>query len=225
MCSNHEQIVFYHKEKKLFLCSNKTVYIPKLNILVLTDLHLGKTSHLRKNAIPIPSFSKNKDLETLQTILSCKKKYKVIFLGDIFHSEINAEWYAFKKILKLNSHHVYHLVEGNHDVLHRYEYKSANIYVHKNYLAIEDFLFSHEPIKDLNHQFLNICGHIHPGCLLIDKAKNTIKLSCFYYQDNCLILPAFGILTGLKILPKPKNGKVFPIFRNKIYELNFEKIH
>jgi len=102
---------------------------------------------------------------------------------------------------------------------------SANIYVHKNYLAIEDFLFSHEPIKDLNHQFLNICGHIHPGCLLIDKAKNTIKLSCFYYQDNCLILPAFGILTGLKILPKPKNGKVFPIFRNKIYELNFEKIH
>ncbi|MFQ3574873.1 MAG: ligase-associated DNA damage response endonuclease PdeM [Cytophagales bacterium] len=207
---------FYFNKRKITLFGNKTLLIPDFNVLVISDLHIGKATHFRKNGIAIPSISKNKDLLALDNILSGIDSSKVIFLGDLFHSEHNAEWVEMESVIKRNNQHQYILVEGNHDVLHRYEYESASIECFENYLKIEEVIFSHDSIMEIDNELLNISGHVHPGFLLTGKARNKVNLPCFYSDKNHLIMPAFGSLTGLKTLPFPKQGKVFPIYEGKI---------
>lgn len=216
-----EPITFHHNNTELLLNSNKTITVPDSNLLIIADLHLGKTTHFRKNGIPIPSLSKNKDLEKLDELLKQTPACNVVFLGDLFHSEHNSEWAQMEKILIMNPLHTYHLVEGNHDILHRYEYENAGIQWHESHLIVGDLLLSHEPMMEIENRFLNICGHIHPGYLLSGRARTHLRLPCFYNDGKHLLMPAFGELTGLKLMPPPQKGKVFPIGDGKIFELSF----
>ncbi len=81
----------------------------------------------------------------------------------------------------------------------------------------DDFIFSHHPLT--GNKKLNICGHIHPGLILVGTAKQSIKLSCFYLSETHLILPAFGNLTGLQLLEQEENSKYYLIANKKVIEL------
>jgi metallophosphoesterase superfamily enzyme len=48
------------------------------------------------------------------------------------------------------------------------------------------------------------------------KARQQIKLPCFWQKDNALIMPAFGSLTGLKRIKPGKGDKVFLVSEGRI---------
>jgi metallophosphoesterase superfamily enzyme len=83
----------------------------------------------------------------------------------------------------------------------------------------EHLVFTHEPMTDIQEKSLNIVGHIHPGVLVKTKGRQSYRLPCFYHQGQCLILPAFGQLTGLHILKKTADTSIYPVLLDEVIAL------
>lgn len=198
-----------------YLLPQKAIFRPLKKELLISDIHLGKATHFRKNGIPMPAESQIKDLKSLEFLLRYWKPETVIILGDLFHSNFNKEWWWFKAFLKEYCAVNFVLVKGNHDILKNEVYEGTNLKTIK-VIEEEDFIFSHEPINDSKK--INFCGHIHPGIQISGIAKQSIKLPCFYFDNNQFILPAFGHLTGLYILPKKENAVYYLISNNTIFK-------
>ncbi len=66
-------------------------------MLLLSDLHFGKTGHFRKEGIAVPQAIYKEDLQRLVTQIQFFKPQQVVVIGDMFHSHANKELDLFKK--------------------------------------------------------------------------------------------------------------------------------
>ncbi len=203
-------------DEPFYLLPQKAIYRPDKKQLIFSDIHLGKASHFRKNGIPMPGQSHLKDIDTLHYLLNTWKPETVLILGDLFHSIYNREWLWFKSFMIEYPDVEFILVEGNHDILKDSIYNSTNLF-RTDLIEEVNFIFTHHPLKDTDK--LNVCGHIHPGIFLAGRAKQNIKLPCFYVGKTHLILPAFGHLTGLQLLEKEENVQYFLIANRQVISL------
>ncbi|SFU68685.1 putative phosphoesterase [Pustulibacterium marinum] len=162
------------------------------NILLIADVHLGKTIHFRKHGIALPEASLYKNYENLDEVIEYFNPEQIYFLGDLFHSVHNREWYLFEEWVANQSAQIT-LIAGNHDIISDHYFEALGIEV-LDELITDDFYFTHHPTTE--PELFNICGHVHPGVKLKGPAKQTIKLSCFAQFEEQLILPAFGDFTG-----------------------------
>jgi metallophosphoesterase superfamily enzyme len=188
-------------------------YLPALDWLVVSDLHLEKGSYLRSYGNPLPSVDSVATLKRLQHIISDYNPARVISLGDSFHdkhsmSRMTAE---DKNLLCdiINSVPHWDWVEGNHDpdLPDGIPGNPCHEIVHSN------VVFRHEPeiyepesseteshekelsTKDDVKAKAQIIGHYHP------KMRKTISRwrfsgKCFVVTDDFFIMPAFGQFTG-----------------------------
>jgi uncharacterized protein len=205
------------KNEKFFLLFHKALYRPSKKQLILSDLHLGKVSHFRKQGIPLPPQSHLKDLDKLNFLLVIWKPRTVLILGDLFHSNYNREWLWFKSLLMEYPEIEFILVQGNHDVLDPAEYQLPNLF-NADEIEEEDFVFSHAPLPEPGNK-LNFCGHLHPGIRLTGIARQSITLPCFYNNHRHFILPAFGNLTGLNIIDRDAGADVYPVTHETVVKL------
>lgn len=204
------------QQTELILLKEKAVYCPSHKALFIADLHFGKAAHFRKSGVPIPEPIHNADLYNLQALISVFSPSTIYFLGDLFHSDWNGQWEVLNDFLKQFTEVTFHLVLGNHDILDERAYRNSAFEVHKGCLELGELLLSHEPLEEIPMGKLNLCGHIHPGIRLVGKARQSIRLSCFFYKPNQLILPAFGSFTGLALM-KPKPGdQIFGVTKEKV---------
>ena len=201
------------------LLNDRAIFRKRDETLVLADLHLGKVQHFRKHGIYMPQQSAEKDYERLTDLIEWLKPRRVILLGDLFHSSNNHEWTMLSNVLSMFSATEFVLVLGNHDILDEKEYKQIRLTVVKEKLVEDDIVFSHHPQKKVQVDKFSIVGHIHPGFVLRGKGKQTIKLPCFHLRNNQLILPAFGSLTGLQLIERQKEDRVFGVTTNIVLEL------
>ncbi|WP_317194626.1 ligase-associated DNA damage response endonuclease PdeM [Algoriphagus lutimaris] len=204
------------QKTKLILLKEKAVWVPSLNSIFIADLHFGKASHFRKSGIPIPEPIHLEDLANLQLIIKSYHPQHVYFLGDLFHSDWNGQWEVLNQFLGRFPQVQFHLVLGNHDILDSSFYTHSAFSVYKSPIELEDLILSHEPLDVIAEQKINLCGHIHPGIRLVGKARQSIRLSCFYYKPNQLILPAFGRFTGLALIKPKPTDQVFGITKEKV---------
>lgn len=204
------------KQETFYLLPQKALYRPIQKQLIVSDIHLGKATHFRKKGIPMPMESHLKDIDKIHFLLNNWKPETVLILGDLFHSEYNQEWLWFKSLLMEYPNTQFVLVEGNHDIL------PSSTYIIPNLLKIgllEEYriIFSHHPLID--NEKLNICGHVHPGIQITGKAKQSATLPCFYKSDRHFILPAFGNLTGLKIIKREENSEYYLVMEDRVEKL------
>ena len=202
--------------QQLELLPQKAIYWHETQTLIISDIHLGKATHFRKNGLPLPLESGIEDLRMLEALLIKYKPSRVLLLGDLFHSEWNQEWLLFGSLLKKYADVSFELVRGNHDILKIHHYDNLNIRLHEHTFIESGIVFSHEKIKVDNNQF-SISGHIHPGYKLYGKGKQSLSLPCFYREQNTLIMPAFGKLTGLAHLPSTKHSEIFVISEDQVH--------
>lgn len=200
---------------ELSLLPEKAVWIKKTGILLLADLHFGKASHFRKSGIPISEKVHEQDYVQLQKLISTYAPSQVYFLGDLFHSSFNEEWETLMHFLGQFPNTRFHLVLGNHDILPAIKYQDPRLQVHSNPIILESLYLSHEPLSPPTG-FLTICGHIHPGIELKGKAKQRIRIPCFHYSENILVLPSFGNFTGLALITSQKNDFVWGIAEDHV---------
>ncbi|GHE23293.1 ligase-associated DNA damage response endonuclease PdeM [Sphingobacterium griseoflavum] len=204
---------------ELFLLPQKVVYIPAHEMLVVSDWHIGKLGHFRKAGIFVPPMRLEEEFERLELLLRDLLVKKVVFLGDLFHSDWNYEWDEFQLFLQRFPSLTFTLTLGNHDILPKAILERSLIEL-KDYLLLpEGIVLSHEPIRQLDKGIYNVVGHLHPGCEVALRGRQYYKLPCFYLEDTTLTLPAFGRWTGLYMVPKRHDNRLFAVVGNDVLEL------
>lgn len=203
-------------DEEFLLLPQRAVFRPFQRQLILSDLHLGKASHFRKQGIAMPRQSHLKDLDKFNYLLHVWKPKTVVLLGDLFHSSYNREWLWFKALLNQHQHIHFVLVEGNHDILEQDDYRMSNLTT-TSHIAEDRLLFTHHP--QVENGMVNICGHVHPGIRLTGIARQSISFPCFYHKASQFLLPAFGELTGLFLIEPSTDETCYIIANNKVVKV------
>ena len=198
-----------------YLHKTGAVFWKEKNTLLLADIHLGKVGHFRKSGIPVPRKAGGVFYDKITKLKNSLNFSQIIFLGDLFHSSLNNEWFLFKNWVKKSELKII-LIKGNHDIIPKLVFEQVGIKTYDD-LKIEKFFFTHHP-KKINDCFV-FSGHIHPGVRLIGKGKQIMKFPCFICNKDQIILPSFGGFTGMH-LPEIRNGdQVFVITNKEIIEI------
>lgn len=196
------------RKTEVHLLPEKALYIPKMKLLAVADLHLGKDTTFRRAGISVPEGSMKSDLERLSHLL---KKYDVetcVITGDLIHarsglteqvSELIKLW-CNKQTCK------FVLVLGNHDkALKKLKQLNWNLEIVEEYTR-EPFHFVHEPL--LKRGYFVWCGHIHP-VINLEAKHDRLRLPCFHIQSRVGILPSFGAFTGGYTIRPSEKDKIY----------------
>ncbi|SFN52314.1 ligase-associated DNA damage response endonuclease PdeM [Salegentibacter flavus] len=181
-------------------------------ILIISDVHLGKISHFRKFGSPVPYKAINANFIRLSEVVGKFRPKTVCFLGDLFHSNLNNEWKLFENWLSFVEADVV-LVAGNHDIISPLKYEKLGLKIHSEW-QLNGFLLTHHP--EQREFFFNICGHIHPGYRLNGKARQSLKLPCFFRRKDQLIFPAFGEFTGNYMMELNEGEAAYAITQKEV---------
>src|SRR4051812_42331128 len=79
------------------LLPQKAIYWEEEKTLLVSDLHLGKIMHFRKEGIAIPAIALENNFKRLDEIVLTNNVLRIIFLGDLFHNSLNTEWQTFRR--------------------------------------------------------------------------------------------------------------------------------
>ncbi|NJN28459.1 MAG: ligase-associated DNA damage response endonuclease PdeM [Cyclobacteriaceae bacterium] len=207
---------FIHLDQNLFLHPYKSIYWSEQRMLLLADVHYGKAAHFRKSGIAIPETVHRQDLDRLAFLIAHYQPERIMILGDLFHSAYNQSWQVFQQFFESQISFKPELVPGNHDILDKHHYQRYHL--HEAPLAIGPYILSHVPIAPgLLGGTTNLCGHIHPAVSIRGKARQSLKLECFYFNKNHGILPAFGRFTGTaKMQQRHPGDTVFAVTDQKV---------
>lgn len=190
------------------LLPEKALFLPQFYTLVISDVHLGKSAHFRKNGIPLTEAPQQQDLQNLQNLINSYSPSIIIFLGDLFHSTYNESWVQFKSFVKCNPGVDFRLIKGNHDVLVESRYVESSVKVLPAMQIKSKILFSHEPTPSA---LFNVHGHLHPAIRLTGKGRQKLILPCFWKRKKHLAMPGFGKTTGVYTVKPLPDDEVFAI--------------
>ena len=206
---------------EVFLLAQEVIYIPKYFMLIISDWHLGKLNHFRKEGLFVPAPAIEEEFENLNLLIQNLDLKEIVFLGDLFHSDWNSDWEKLKTYINTISNQSISctLTKGNHDILTQSHFQNMNLKIRESIILSEGIVLSHEPFNDLPDYMYNIVGHIHPGCLIETSARQSFRLPCFFLQNKILTMPAFGKYTGLHLVKKEKNNRIFAVIKDSVIEV------
>jgi DNA ligase-associated metallophosphoesterase len=196
--------------ENLILDKDRAIYWEAKKMLIISDLHLGKSAHFRRSGIQVPSTVGQTDLDKLTLLLERYDTEVLLITGDMFHNKMNSDIEDFANWRRNHFSLKIELIKGNHDDLGLENYEEMNIGLHAKELLSFPFRFIHDKPKTFD-EYYNICGHIHPGVTIYGKARQSLKLPCFYFSKTCAILPAFSVFTGLSIIRPQEDDRFYAI--------------
>ena len=200
------------------LLYEKALYKSDESLLIIADVHLGKATHFRKAGIAIPANAQHSDYENLKLLFNKVQPAQVYFLGDLFHSSINNDWYRFCDLIEEFPTIKFTLVKGNHDLINKKQFGELCIEVTDS-IEDERFLYTHAPVADVPTGKVNIVGHIHPGIVLSGLGRQSLRLPCFYTTDTLVILPAFGTLTGTYPMDRTRETRIYVVLPDSVRQV------
>ena len=212
---------FLFRKQTLWLSAARCVFWEEEKVLIVSDLHLGKSGHFRKSGIGIPQNIYKKDLQTLFSQIQFFHPEKILIAGDMFHSTANKELNFFSKWRKDFSQIEFLLIKGNHDILPKRFYNETLIKVIENKLSLGKFCFTHDITSfcEDDDRLFTFSGHIHPGIKMQGIASQSLMLPCFYFSKKYAVLPAFSAFTGLTKIPPAPTDAVFALVENDVIRI------
>lgn len=167
------------------------LYWPDADLLVVSDLHLGKSERMaRRSGQLLPPYEGIETLSKLDDAIAQTAPKQVICLGDSFDDldagrslpEDQVTW-----ITRLMAGRQWTWIEGNHDP-GPLEFGGT----HRAELSIGALTFRHIATRNAQAE---VSGHYHPKAQLNLRGRNLTR-PCFLKDKSRLILPAFGAYTG-----------------------------
>lgn len=207
------------RDQTLLLHPAKAIFWQERATLLIADLHLGKGEHFSKNGMAVPRGVQDDNFSRLQELLEEYDPARVLFLGDLFHSQLNDTVKTFALFLSTHPQVSFELVMGNHDILPAELYDNTQMVIHQPPLREPPFIFTHYPLEEADPALYNFYGHLHPGVQLQGSGKTYIKLPCFHFGRYQAVLPAFGAFTGLAIVKPLPEDRVFVIADEEVLEV------
>src|SRR6187402_1099617 len=102
------------KNNKFILLAQKAIFWEEEKTLLISDLHIGKIAHFRKAGIAVPQKAADQNFERLDEIMKTHTINRIVFIGDLFHSDINSEWDLFCNWRNQHKEVEMILILGNH---------------------------------------------------------------------------------------------------------------
>lgn len=202
----------------LALLAEGAAFLADESTLIVADIHLGKSAVFRAKGLPVPEGDSARDLARLFDLAKKHRASHLVIAGDLFHSstglttQLETALADFMVRLEIPIT----LVTGNHDVGIRKLPAQLRSVAH---LDLENHLrVIHDPAHASGESF-HIAGHWHPVVKIPDGKRTSLRLACFLYRDNTLVLPAFGSFTGGAILDAEPGDRVFVAIRDQVVEL------
>ena len=187
----------------LVLDAAGVAYAPDEQTLLVADLHFEKASSLARRGVYLPPYDTADTLRVLTTLIMHYQPKRVICLGDSFHDVKGHDRLteaAIDAIAALTLGRDWVWVSGNHDP----DGKGSLPGQVGAELDLRGVTLRHEPRFVAGT--LEIAGHLHP-CARIEQRGRSLRRRCFAVNQNHVVLPAFGSLTGsLNVLDKAYGG-------------------
>lgn len=202
------------------------LYHPGMDLLVVSDLHLGLEGSVTHQGNYVPQFQLEEIKSDIRKAREECSASRILLNGDLKH-EFKYTRFSEKEeiadfIYMLQS--VFEeiiVVEGNHDtfleeVLDDVRYLSSHL--ESDVL----FMHGHEAVKDDSNFETLVIGHEHPALELKDEVGFTEKIDCFLYGEmndgtKIVVLPAFSKISGGSAVNNvPVNKLLSPILRNEV---------
>lgn len=212
----HELSIEFSGEE-LTLTNQRVLYWKRKKLLVLSDLHLGKSTHFRKHGIAMPAQVTVSDLLHLEKLINYYNPKEVIIVGDLIHAGLNKEVTLFRTLTSQFPAVLFTLVIGNHDRPYKLKWQDIGITEVHHALQRDGIYFSHDSMS--GHPGFCIMGHIHPGVVVKLPTNHYLKFPCFVVTDSEIILPAFSRFTGLDTRNLPKKASCFAFYEEGIFEV------
>jgi DNA ligase-associated metallophosphoesterase len=171
-------------------------------MLIVADLHLEKASAFAKRGSLLPPYDTAETLKRLERLVEALNPRAVLALGDNVHDAEGAarmpEAMA-RKLSALQAGRDWIWILGNHDVRAHNELGGE---WHEE-SRIGPLVFRHRPGVEGRGE---LAGHLHP-CARVRGQGGTVRRRCFLADENRVVLPAFGALTGgLNVLDPAFDG-------------------
>jgi uncharacterized protein len=206
-------------DEPLWLLPEKAVFRPRSRTLFIADPHFGKAATFRHAGIPVPRGTTTTDLERLSAVVGRLKAERLVVLGDFFHAAAGraaptitaiANWVAANRQLAVT------LVRGNHD-RHAGDPPQEWAFECVDMAEESPLVYLHEPAA--KHERFVLCGHIHPRITLVEHAGPALRSPCFWFSNDCGVLPAFGSFTGSITIEPEADDQVFAVGDGTVVEL------
>lgn len=204
-------------DETLLLLPERAVYWPRTGTLFIADPHLGKSATLRAHAIPLPEGDMAADLHRLSQAVRRTQANQVIILGDLLHAARGRDASVLTTFTAWRAQHMdlhLFLVRGNHDRSAGDPPEDWQIQIVNGPTPGPHFVLSHEPFEPTEGYAL--AGHIHPAVQLTGKGRQSLKLACFWFGENCGVLPAFGDFTGGALIKPRRGDQVFVVTETQV---------
>ena len=205
--------------EELILDKERALFLPKHQLLAISDLHLGKSAHFRQAGVQVPSTIAQGDLQRLSMLIEKYHPKTLLVAGDMFHHGLNTDIDDFSAWRKQYASLNLLLVKGNHDKLSDADYAAMDIEIHEPSFCLGPFCFIHDAPKANAEALYPISGHIHPGVSIVGKAKQRLKFPCFYFGHDYAILPAFSLFTGLYSIYPKANERIFAVTPKNVVQV------
>lgn len=199
---------------------------PEFDALLVADLHLEKLSSFARSGQLLPPYDTGITLSRLERDIQTTGARRVFALGDSFHRDEGTTTLLERdkaKLSGLTDALEWVWIAGNHDPAPHGLGGTCCAQ-----MVVSSCTLRHEP--DAGVAGL-IAGHLHPAARVAMNGKSS-RRSCFAWDDNLMILPAYGASTGsLNILSPAFSGlfdsaslKVVMLGRNRVYPIGAQRL-
>lgn len=206
------------KDQTLKLFKEKATLWLEEKTLIISDLHLGKIAHFRKEGVAVPTSGITNNFERLDQLILHNNVWRIIFTGDLFHSDHNYEWEIFCEWREKYHSVDMHIVKGNHDKLADYCYD--NLQVHEKEFYAAPFTFVHHPKEQFRSGEFVMAGHIHPVVKLYDRIGHSFRFPCYHFSKQQLVLPSFGYFTGGYAIQPEEKDRVIAVVKDQLMDVS-----
>jgi len=183
--------------ESLVLLPERALWWPRMSLLAIADLHLGKGDHFRRAGIALPKGGTAHDLDRLDALLAQTRPTRLLVLGDLLHAAVNdahwrdawLRWRDGQRALSVE------LVGGNHDralAARPARAEALGIHLHGAALSFAPFLFVHDPAHGADAEGYRLGGHLHP----VVRLPGVPRLPAFLFGETAGVLPAFTAFAG-----------------------------
>jgi len=205
--------------RDLLLHPHRAAWLEDRNLLICSDVHIGKAAHFRKHGVPVPGMTNKANFWRMVDLFEDFRPGAVLFLGDLIHSQANPEWDDFVDFLDQYPHMKRILVRGNHDVENNAFFRTHGFEVTEEWID-GSLRFVHEPDEQLKDGMYTFAGHLHPSVRMVGKARQSVTLPCFWFGLHQAIMPAFGEFTGSVNIKPERDDKVFVVAGSEVVRVN-----
>ncbi len=204
----------------LTLLPERAAYLTERQTLLIADAHLGKALSFRRLGVPVPEGTTAENLGVLSGLVKRLDVRRIVFLGDLLHSA-HAQAAATQTAVAhwRDAHRALHLtlVRGNHDDRAGDPPAALGIEVVDQPLRLGPWALCHHPQAQADGYVL--AGHLHPCVNLRGRARDRLRLPCFWFGDRVGVLPAFGAFTGMHPIAAQPQDRVYALTADGVVEV------